>query len=306
MLAVRKKYPIKFRETVAKVWRFVAGVSGTTLMAIIFMQVDKIVVSKCFSLKQFAYYSLASSLAATVYKAVAPVTGVMMPRFTELIALNDEKGLTQNYHHACQLISFLIMPAVGVGVLFSHEILNMWTRDVSISDNTYVILSLLLIGFMLNSLYHIPYNLQLAYGWNRLGLYSTGISALLVVPMSIIAAMKLGLVGPAAVWLVFNFCYISIVIPIMHRRILKAEMKVWYLKDIILPLICSFPFVLFWRVLSYLPSIHLFGYLPHMWRTLPFIILALMSGYAAAAYLSALIRGSIKDIVLCRNGVGTG
>ena len=229
-----------------------------------------------------------------------------MPRFTELIASEDEQGLVTTYHHACQLVSFLIMPAIGVGVLFSREILTLWTRDVSIADNTSAVLSLLLIGTMFNALYHIPYNLQLAYGWNKLGLYSAAISALLVAPASTISVMKYGLAGPAVVWLVFNFCYLVLVIPIMHRKILVSEKRAWYLHDTITPLLSSFAVVLFWRILSYMPALQVFGFLPRLYRTLPFIILSLLSGYAVTAYLSAPIRNGILNLLLRRQGYGVG
>ncbi len=286
-------HDIKFRDTFAKIWRFTAGVSATTFMALIFMQVDKIVISKFFTLKQFAYYSLASSLAATIYKAVVPITSVMMPRFTELIALNDIKELIKTYHHACLLVSFSIMPAVAVGVMFSREILLLWTNDVLVSNNAYIILSLLLTGTMLNALYHIPYNLQLAYGWNKLGVYSTTISALLVAPASIISVMRYGLVGPATVWLVFNLCYILLVIPIMHKKVLKNEGKIWYLHDIFMPLLSSFLIALLWRVLSRLSVFKIVIGTGQPQFNLVLILLALLTSYAGTAYIATPIRNSI-------------
>lgn len=278
---------IDFIETFKKIWRFSAGVSGTTLMAMLFIQADKIILSKILSLEIFGYYALASLLAGSVYNLTAPVSLAVMPRFTELIQAANYSKLINTYHSACKLVSLLIMPAISVGILFSHEILLLWTKDIIIADNTYIVLSLLLTGSMLNALCHIPYYMQLASGWTKLGFYSGTVSALLVVPLMIIASIAYGAIGAAAVLIILNIGYILIVIPIMHRKILRTEMFEWYMNDISLPLIVSFSIAGIWRFISYSPVFYN--------STIILIVSAISSGYLVAMCMSADIRSLIKS-----------
>lgn len=273
---------LKYKETIKKIWRFSAGVTITTFMAIIFMQIDKIVLSKMLSLKTFGYYMIASSLSAAVYRVVTPVSSVTMPRFTELITMKNYEALTTTYHNACKLVSILIMPAISVGILFSREILLLWTKDVSIAENSHMVLSLLLFGTMFNALYHIPYSLQLASGWNRLGLYSTTISALFVVPMTILAVRKFGADGAASVWVILNLFYVFLVVQIMHMKLLKAEKLNWYLYDVLIPMITAFSAAIIGRLISH-SSIF-------QHRSLLVIIMSLVFGYLLVAGLSIDIK----------------
>jgi O-antigen/teichoic acid export membrane protein len=218
------------------VWRFAAGITGISVMAVILTQLDKIILSKILTLEMFGYYSLAWMVASGLYYLVGPIFTAIFPRFSQLVKLNEDEALQQLYHRGCQLLSVVVIPLTVVVALFSTEILLLWTGDASIANNTHLVLSLLIIGTAMNGLMNLPYAMQLAYGWTKLGLYLNLGAVIALVPLVFCMAMLFGATGAAIVWILLNSAYIIIGIQIMHQKLLRDEKWRWYGVDVGLPL----------------------------------------------------------------------
>src|SRR3546814_15733668 len=58
-------------------------------------------------------------------------------------------------------------------------------------------------------------------------------------PISIPALLwvvpRYGVVGAAAVWLGFQAISLSVISPLVHRKVLRGETRIWLLNDILLP-----------------------------------------------------------------------
>jgi hypothetical protein len=91
-------------------------------------------------------------------------------------------------------------------------------------------------GTALNGLMHLPYALQLAYGWTKLAFHMNAVAVLILVPSIILMASLYGAVGAAIIWVVLNSGFVLISIPLMHHRLLKGEQWKWYFEDVGLPL----------------------------------------------------------------------
>lgn len=81
-------------------WRFTAGLSGIAILSVVFMQLDKLILSKVLPLKTFGYYTLAAVVAMNLLRLITPVFGAICPRFTQLVQLDNQAGLTAIYHKA--------------------------------------------------------------------------------------------------------------------------------------------------------------------------------------------------------------
>ncbi len=237
------------KESLFRIWRFAAGMTGISVTAIILTQTDKIVLSKILPLEMFGYYTLATVVAHALYHFIGPVFSALFPRFSQLVSLNDQIGLKELYHKSCQFMSVMILPAAIVVSLFSSEILLLWTGDPVTVANTHSIVSILIIGSALNGLMNLPYGLQLAHGWTNLGLYTNIISSIVLVPMIYFLATHYGVVGAASAWAILNTGYVLICIQIMHSRLLKGEQWRWYLNDVGMPILAAMIIALSWRML---------------------------------------------------------
>jgi len=205
---------------------------------------------KVLPLKMFGYYTLATVAANTLYYFIGAIFAALFPRFSQLVSLHDQKGLRELYHKSCQFMSVIILPAAIVVSLFSSELLLLWTGDPVTVANTHSVLSVLIIGTALNGLMNLPYGLQLAYAWIKLGFYTNIIASIVLVPMIYFLATQYGALGAAIAWVILNTGYVLIYIQIMHSRLLKGEQWRWYLNDVGKPLLAALFIALSWRIFA--------------------------------------------------------
>ena len=225
------------KQLFSGIWRFTAGISGITILAVVLTQLDKVILSKLLSLEMFGYYMLASMVGMSLSRVFTPVFHSIYPQFTQLVSVGDQEALKQLYHRICQFMSVLILPAAVVIALFSYEVILLWTQDPTTAGKTYLILSIIICGTALNGVMNPPYALQLAFGWTRLSLIKTLIAVILLVPLIIYMTKHYGAIGAALAWLILNIGMFSFEIPIMHRRLLPTEKWRWYWQDVCLPLV---------------------------------------------------------------------
>jgi O-antigen/teichoic acid export membrane protein len=222
-----------------RVWRFAAGISGITVLAVLLTQLDKIILSRTLTLTEFGYYALANAMATGLGRVVGPVMTATFPRLTQLVTQRDGVGLARLYHASCQLMAVLLVPIATVLAVYAGPVLLVWTRDPVTSANTFGVMGLLVTGTALNGLYHIPYALQLAHGWTRLSLYSNLIAVAVLLPLLYLAAIRFGAVGAGMVWVALNAGYLLFSAPIMFRKLLPDEMWSWYRRDLVLPIVVA-------------------------------------------------------------------
>ncbi len=201
--------------------RFAAGMTGISVCALILMQQDKLIVSKLFSLKILGYYSLAAMFGGGLSMIVTSVFNTIFPRFSALAA-SDENALRDLYYRSTELMAVLIFPLAAVLVLFSTQILKLWTRNTAVAQNAGTIMALLVIGSALNGLLNPSYALQLAYGWTSIGLRINIFLVCVSLPATWLLARHYGPVGAAAVWPALNAMYLMISLPWTHRRLLRG------------------------------------------------------------------------------------
>lgn len=227
------------KSLLAGIWRFAAGMSGTSFFSIILTQMDKIILSKLLSLEKFGYYVLASMIAMSLGRLFTPVFFSIYPRFTQLVAVNSIEELKKLYHTICQFLAVLILPAAVVLCFFSYEVILIWTQNPVTAANTSMIVSIMICGTALNGIINPAYALQLAYGWTKMPFYKNLIAVIVLAPLIVYSTKIYGAIGAASVWLILNMGFVFIEIPIMHRKLLKNEKWRWYFYDVCIPLSVS-------------------------------------------------------------------
>ena len=221
------------------VWRFAGGMIGITFLALLLTQVDKILLSKLLSLSDYGYYTLAAVVAGALYMVITPITQAFYPRLCELHARNDQAALIDTYHKGAQLVSVFGGSVAIVVILFAETFLSVWTQDPDLAQRTATLLSLLMLGNLLNGLMHIPYMSQLAHGWTSLAVRINIVAVAVIVPAILWATPRFGAEGAAWVWVSLNAGYVLIGIHFMYRRILGTEKWRWYAQDVFMPLLAG-------------------------------------------------------------------
>jgi O-antigen/teichoic acid export membrane protein len=212
--------------------------SGITVCSLLLTHADRLILSAVLSLEAFGRYVLAWTVANGLLVLIVPVFNATFPRLTVLVTAGDETGIKDLYHRASQLIAVISLPVAAVLSFFALEVLLLWTRDAEAARQAAPIVSVLVAGIAFNGVLHLPYALQLAFGWTKLSLISAIVFTIVLIPAIVVTSLRYGPIGAAAVWAVLNLANFFIVVPLVHRRLLKGELWRWF-GDVTGPLVAA-------------------------------------------------------------------
>jgi len=210
---------------------------ANTILVILLTQIDKVLLSRLLTLEEFAYYTLAGTIALILYLIVGPISQSAYPRMVEFVSQKNETGLSHLYHQSAQLVTVLAAPIAVVFIFFPEGVVFAWTGDITISKSVSPLLSILALGFLLNSFMQIPFYTQIANNWTGLSLQTNLTAVTVLIPAVLYIAPRYGAIGAAWIWVALNIGFITIVVPLMHRKLLPNEKWNWYIFDIFLPVI---------------------------------------------------------------------
>jgi O-antigen/teichoic acid export membrane protein len=219
------------------VWRFTAGMSGIGLTALVFTQLDKVILSKMLGLGEFGHYTLATVVVSGLYVLISPLFNVIYPRFSALVVTGETEKLVELYRLGTRMLATLLFPIAMVMAFFAKDLVHVWTGDPVIAASVAPVIALLVIGSALNGVMYFPYALQLAYGMTWIPLtINIGLMCFLV-PTIIYLAQEYGALGGAMAWMIAEVVYVLLGPWLTHRYILKGLAPKWFLRDVCLPLV---------------------------------------------------------------------
>lgn len=73
-------------------WKFASGVSSIRIIDSIFLQSDRIFLSKLLPLESFGFYSLAKNVTVGLQRIIEPVAASIYPAFCQLASINEKKN----------------------------------------------------------------------------------------------------------------------------------------------------------------------------------------------------------------------
>jgi O-antigen/teichoic acid export membrane protein len=223
------------REHLLQVKKFAVGVTGISIVSFALTQIDKLVVSKMVLLEFVGYYNLAFVLANIMITVISPMQTVFFPKFSAMVASNQQQQLTDLFHKTARWISIIVIPMGCLFVIFSKEILFLWTKNAVLTEHTAPILRFAAIGTVCNCLMWVPYFYMLAKGITRYTIYQNIIGSLVLTPLLFWWTGKYGAVGASLVWFTVNVGYVLISIPIFHQLYFKGNLAKWYLNNLVKP-----------------------------------------------------------------------
>ena len=220
-------------EPLRKVLKFSLTIAFTSGTWIIVTQSDKLVLSRLLSLSEYGQYTLSVMVASGVLIVTGPVSAAVLPRLARLEAERDEAGLIRLYRAATQLVA-VVAGATSVTIaVWAESLLAVWTGDATLAHAAAPVLSLYAIGNGILAVLAFPYYLQYAKGDLRLHVIGSAGFVLLLLPSSIIGALKLGGVGAGLAWIVLNALYFSCWLPFIHARLSPGLNRLWYSVDVL-------------------------------------------------------------------------
>ena len=234
--------------------RFAGGMLAINVVTSILMYTDKVILSKLLSLEDYGFYMLAWTVCMALYNIIHPIYHGVYPHFCHLAMSRDLEALKSFYHKSCRLMSSMVLPFGFMLMLFSEEILRLWTNNPTIAGKTYKLVAILAVGTTLNAMMNVPYALQLAFGWTSLAFWTNLIAVIIFVPSIFILVDYYGVIGGPIAYALLNVGYVTLPIRVIHSKLLHGDLWKWYLHDIGGPLFIVMPLAICLRSFLHTPS----------------------------------------------------
>lgn len=229
--------------SIKNVWKFAIGISVTTISSVLLLQTDKIALSKLLPLDDFGYYTLSAALANGLFIFTGAIFSVSYPRLSALAASNNKVELVRFFHLACQGVVAVVLPISAVIAFYSYEILLLWTKNETLAHNGQWVLTVFIIGNVLNCLLSVPYTVQLAYGVTRVAMLTNIVSLIIAIPLIITLFQWVGALSGPITWAMISFFVMIIHVTVVYIKFLPGEANKWWLRDAALPVLMSFGLV---------------------------------------------------------------
>jgi len=223
-------------KSIKIVFQFASGMMIINLLKVAITQTDKILLSKLLPLKEYGSFTFVNAFAVGLFVLIGPITQTFYPKFCRDYVRNNNDGLKNDFRLSSQLVSVIPGSIAIVIIFFSESILQIWTNNIEIANKYAPLLSILMIGNLLNGLAWVPYQIQLAIGLTRNIIFVNCISIVIIVIGNLWFTPEYGAMGAACVWL---FCNCGILAMNLFFIIKKAPFIFsWpaFFRDTILPL----------------------------------------------------------------------
>ena len=211
------------------VWGFSLTMSAISILALFISQFDRIIVSSLEGLTNFGYYTLAYNTSAITSLVISAVSTAMLPSFSAWQANPSISVLQTRYLHAMNVILFLVGGASFALIFFGKIVLTLWIGH-NAAAAAYLPLALLAAGFWLNAAVSNSYSVAVALGKPSLPLMVSAASAVPYAALLYYLVLSYGIVGAAMAWLILNSCYVIILVPLVHRKLLALPTAAWLVR----------------------------------------------------------------------------
>lgn len=209
------------------------AVAFLALVSLLLTQLDKVILSRLLTLAEYGHFTLASALAGGVLIMTGPMSQILQPRMTVLLASGKSDELTDLYEKATVFAAIGFFSLGGGIAVFSSELLWAWTGSRAVSDEVSQVLAAYAIANAFVGVLTLPYLLQFSHGYLRMHLVGNIILGLVVIPSLVVAAMKFGALGAALVYLVANIIFLFFWSPLVHRRFLPLLAWRWPFRQVV-------------------------------------------------------------------------
>ena len=226
-------------KQIRRTWRLSTSLGVIGLIGLIFMQMDKLILSRMLPLQAYAQYMLATLLASGLYTLVSPVFDAIYPRLSALVSRQALRDLASIYRLVSGLLASLLFPLTMFLVFTGRSLVQLWTGNLQLAEAVWPVAALLAVGSALHGMMFMPYALALAFGASALVLRTNVILLFAFGPLIAAMTASFGAVGAAFAWAILHGAYLSFGSIYIHRILLPQITTAWLLRDLGVPGVVS-------------------------------------------------------------------
>lgn len=223
------------------VMRYAAGMFAMSVIAGVNNQLDRLVVSSMRPLEEFAWYTLAATLAQIPTIVTTPIATALLPRFTELVEAGARRPLRDLYESNSYLIAAVAAAAACALFFFAGDVAAVWITRREVPATFAPVIQVLSVGGLFLALQLAPFQLSLANGHNRTNVTLGAWVLLATVPLQVVLTSRLGLLGAGVPWLLLNllaFVYLGVR---LNGRFNPGRVRLWFFCHCLPPVAVALP-----------------------------------------------------------------
>jgi O-antigen/teichoic acid export membrane protein len=176
--------------------------SWAVLMGALTVQMDKIILSRMVPIEQFGLYIIASTISQGVLSLITPLVQAFSPSIMQL--RNDHPKLIILNIKLTKLIFVAVLGGSLSYILMGEWVLNFWLKDLKMVSVVQELLSVLLLGSVLNAFYHVGYfNWLAARNIKRIYLVN-GMSLIFCILFMPLLIKMWGMIGATFTFVIMN------------------------------------------------------------------------------------------------------
>jgi O-antigen/teichoic acid export membrane protein len=234
---IKTNMSYKFDKQVLKtVGRFAGGMMLMAIISSLNTQIDKLVISKILSLKEFGYYSLAGIFSQVPVLIITPIAVATLPRMVKYSENTEKDRLIKLFHVNTFVLSVLATSVAMVLFIFTKDFILIWTHDNQIANAIENVTKVLLIGGLFLSFQYMPYHLAIANEHTETNVRLGIVAVICIIPALIFFVKQYGLIGATYTWLIMNLFGYFYLGYFIISKFLKNEFKRWLINGTLIPL----------------------------------------------------------------------
>ncbi|WP_397452445.1 lipopolysaccharide biosynthesis protein [Pseudomonas sp. NA-150] len=206
---------------------FAASMSLTAVLWIVLTQMDKVLLSKMLMLKEYGYFSLVALITNGILMLANPLAQTLLPRLTVLMA----EGRTQDMHTlflaANRFICTFVFPLAAVIGVHAEPLIYIWTGDHAAAQWSHSIVLWYALGSAIMAASAFQFYLQYAHARLELHVWYSVVSAIVTVPVMVLAIHYQGAYGAALAWFGLRLVSFMIWPAIVHNRLAPGIHSLW-------------------------------------------------------------------------------
>jgi O-antigen/teichoic acid export membrane protein len=220
---------------------FSLGVAIYTLLASAYPMANNFILPGIFDLTEFGYFALILNLSLGITQIVYPILSVFFPKFSKIKNLNVQRF---TFHESFHLILILTTSIIVNFILFSDDIIFLWTNNIELLNKTKKITTPLFLGTFLYALRILPFSAFIAQGRVKTLIKYQIIIYLFFIPFLIYGANMGGLIGASKAWFYSNVIGFILSLRVISK-IFNPKNHLKLFLDIFLPMIAILIFTFF-------------------------------------------------------------
>lgn len=232
--------PIIEKSVLKKVWQFAGGMMLISVVAAINTQLDKIALSRLLPIEVLGLYTLAFSLSRGLNLLSHPFSKASLPRIIALYTDGRQIEATRVFKKVYYIVAIVIFVFLSVMVVFSQDLIFIWTNDVDLSKRAHIYVPWIAIGTGFLALQGLPFNIAIAHSFTKYNNILGVLSLLVTIPGYWFFTNQYGGVGAAV-----TFCLVQVIITIVYlylinMKFLKTSILELYTKAFVVPVFLTF------------------------------------------------------------------